>query len=281
MLVPWKKSYDQPRQHIKKQRHYFINKDLSSQKYGFSSSHIWMWELDYKESWAPKYWCFWTVLLEKTLESPLDCKEIQPVNPKENQSWVFIWRIYAEAENPILWPPDEKNQLIGKDPDAGKDWRQEEKWMTRDEMVRWHHWLNGHEFEQAPGDGDGQESLVCYSQWGHRESDMIEGLNSLIPVLRVLFFFSLFLMKYHWPVITLITLVSGVQHNDLIFAYITKWSPQYHVFVLSVIMSSFSLLLCIFSCWSIADLQYFVSFRYSAKWFGYKYTYMASQVAQW
>ena len=131
----------------KKQRHYFANKGPSSQSSGFSSSHVWMWELDYKESWVLKNWCFWTVVLEKTLESPLDCKEIQPVHPKENQSWIFIGRTDAEAETPILWPPDAKNWLTGKDPGAGKDWRQEEKGMTEDEMVGWHHWLNGHEFE--------------------------------------------------------------------------------------------------------------------------------------
>ena len=147
VLAPWKKSYDQPRQHIKKQRHYFASKCPSSQRYGFSSSHVWMWELDYKESWVPKNWCFWTVVLKKTLESPLDCKEIQPVLPKGHQSWIFIERYDAEAETPILWPPDAKNWLTGKDPDAGKDWRQEEKAMTEDEMVGWHHWLNGHEFE--------------------------------------------------------------------------------------------------------------------------------------
>ena len=147
MLVPWKKSYDQPRQHIKKQRHYFVNKGLSSQSYGFSSSHVWMWELDDKESWALKNWCFWTVVLEKTLEGLLDSKEIQPVHPKRNQSWIFIGRADAEAETPILWPPNAKNWLIGKDPAAGKDWRQEEKGMTEDEMVGWRHWLYGHEFE--------------------------------------------------------------------------------------------------------------------------------------
>ena len=141
----WKKSYDQPRQHIKKQRPHFANKGLSSQSYGFFSSHVWMWELDYKESWALKNWCFWTVVLRKTLESPLDCKEIQPVHPKGNQSWIFIGR--TDAETPILWPPDAKNQLIGKDPDAGKDWKQEEKGTTEDEMVGWHHRLNGHEFD--------------------------------------------------------------------------------------------------------------------------------------
>ena len=162
MLAPWKKSYDQPRQHIKKQRHYSTNKSPSSQSYGFSSSHVWMWEMGRKESWALKNWCFRTVVLEKTLESPLDCKEIQPVNPKGNQSWIFIGRTDAEPETPILWPPDAKNWLIGKDRDAGKDWRQE-KATTEDEMVGWHHRLNGHEFEQALEVGDGQGSLACCS----------------------------------------------------------------------------------------------------------------------
>ena len=120
-----------------------------------------MWELDCKESWAPKNWCFWTVVLEKTLESPLDCKEIKPVNPKGNQYWLFIGKTDAEAKTPIFWPPGAKNWLTGKDPDAGKDWRQDEEGTTEDEMVRWHHWLNGDELEQAPGDGDGQGSLVC------------------------------------------------------------------------------------------------------------------------
>ena len=145
-LTPWKESYDQPRQHIKKQRHYFANKGPSSQGYVFSSSYVWMWELDYKESWAPKNWCFWTVVLEETLESPLDCTEIQPVRPKGDQSWVFIGRTDAEAETPILWPPDTKSWLIGKDPDAGKDWGQEEKGTTEDEMAGWHHRLDGHAF---------------------------------------------------------------------------------------------------------------------------------------
>ena len=123
------------------------DKGLSSQGYGFSSGHVWMWELDYKESWALKNWCFWTVVLEKTVESPLDSKEIKPVYPKGNQSRLFIERSDAEAETPILWPPDAKNWLIGKDPDAGKDWTQEEKGMAEDEMVGWHHWLTGHESE--------------------------------------------------------------------------------------------------------------------------------------
>ena len=131
-LTPWKKCYEQPRQHIKRQRHDFANKGPSSQSYGFSSSHVWMWELNYKENWALKNWCFWTVVLEKTLESLLDCKEIQPVHPKGNQSWIFIGRTDAEAETPILWPPDVKSWLIWKDPDAGKDWREEGKGTTED-----------------------------------------------------------------------------------------------------------------------------------------------------
>ena len=147
MLTPWEESYDQPRQHIEKQRRYFANKGSSSQGYGFSCGHVWMWELDYKESWALKNWCFWTVVLEKTLASPLDCKDIQPVNSKGNQSWMFIGRIDTEAETPILWPLDAKSWFIWKDLDAGKDWRQEEKRMTQNEMVGWHHRLNGHEFE--------------------------------------------------------------------------------------------------------------------------------------
>ena len=135
------------------------------------------WELDYKESWASKNWCFWTVVLEKTLESPLDCKEIQPVHPKWNQSWILTGRIDIGAETPILWPPIAKNWLKWKDPDAGKDWRQEDKGMIEDEMVGWHHQLDGHEFEQAPGVCDGQGSLGCCSPWGHKESDPIEWLN--------------------------------------------------------------------------------------------------------
>ena len=147
MLAPWKKSYVQPRQHIKKQRHYFANKGLSSQSYGFSSSHVRMWELDYKESRVPKNWCFWTVVLEKTLESPLNCKEIQPVHPKGNKSWIFIGRTDAEAETPVVWPPDAKNWLIGKDSDAGKDWRWEENGTTEDEIVGCLSWLERDEFE--------------------------------------------------------------------------------------------------------------------------------------
>ena len=169
-------SYDQPRQHIKKQRHDFADKCLSSQNYGFSSCHVWVWMLDHKESWALKNWYFWTVVLKKTLESPLDCKEIQLVCPKGNQSWIFIGRTDAEAETPILCLPDAKNWLTGKDPDAGKVWRKKEKGMTEDEMVGW---LDGHEFEQSPGVGDGQGSLACCSPWGCKELDMTEWLNCL------------------------------------------------------------------------------------------------------
>ena len=147
MLTPWKESYDQPRQHIKMQRHYFASKGPSHQGYGFSSGHVWMWELDYKEGWVLKNWGFWTVVLEKTLESPLDCREIEPVHPKGNQSWIFTGRTDTEVETPILWPADSKNWLIWKDPDAEKGWRQEEKGTTADEMVGWHHRLDGHEFE--------------------------------------------------------------------------------------------------------------------------------------
>ena len=142
MLAPWNKSYEQPKQLIKKQRHYFANKGPSSQGYGFSCGHVWMWELDYKEIWVLKKWCFWTVVLEKTLESPLDCKEIEPVHPKGNQFWIFIRRTDAEAEAPILWTPDAKNWLIWKGPDAGKDRGREEKgmrgwecWMAS--LTRW------------------------------------------------------------------------------------------------------------------------------------------------
>ena len=147
MFAPWKKSYAQRRQHIKKQRHYFANKGPHSQSYGFSSSHVWIWELDYKERWVLKNWYFWTVVLEKTLESPLNSKEIQLVHSKGNQSWIFIERTDVEAETPILWPPGVKSWLIRKEPKAGKDWSQEEKGTTENEVVGRHHQLNEHEFE--------------------------------------------------------------------------------------------------------------------------------------
>ena len=160
MRTSWKESYDQARQCIKKQRHYIANKGPYGQGYGFSSGHVWMWELDYKESWVSKNWCFWTVVLEKTLESRLDCKEIQPVHLKVDQSCMFIGRTDVEAETPILWLPDAKSWLIWKDPDAGRDWGQEEKRTTEDGMVGWHHWLNGHEFGWTLGTGDGQGVLA-------------------------------------------------------------------------------------------------------------------------
>ena len=161
---------------MKKQIHYFANKGPHSQSYGLSWSHVQMWELDHKEGWLLKDWCFWTVVLEKTLESPLDCKQIEPVHPKGNQSWIFIGRTDGKA--PTLCLPDVKSWLTGKDPVAGKEWRWEEKGTTEDEMVGWHHWLNGHEFEQAPEDGEGQGSLACCSPWGCKEFDMTGRLNN-------------------------------------------------------------------------------------------------------
>ena len=172
-----KESYDQPRRRIKKQRHYLGNKGASSQGYGFSSGHVWMWELDCEEGWAQKNWCFWTVVLEKTLEGPLDRKEIQPVHPKGDQSWVFIGRADVEAQTPILWPPDVKSCLIWKDPDAGKDWGQEEKGTMEDEMVGWHHRHNGHGFGWTSVVGDGQGGLACCGSWGCKESYTTERLN--------------------------------------------------------------------------------------------------------
>ena len=153
----------------------------SSQGYGFSSSHVWLWEVDCKESWVLKNWSFWTVMLEKTLESPLDCKEIQTVHPKENQSQVFTWRTDIEAETPKLWPPDTKNPHLKK-PWCWERLKAEEKGTTGDEMVGWHHRLNGNEFEQAPGDGEGKGTLACCSSWGRKEWDMTERLNKCICV---------------------------------------------------------------------------------------------------
>ena len=169
-LAPWKKSCDKTRQCIIKQRLYFADKGPYSQSYGSSSSHVWMWELDHEESWAPKNWCFWTVVLKKTLESPLDSKEIKPVNQKGNQPWIFIGSTDAEA--PILWPPDVKSQFIEKGPDAGKDGAKEQVWATEDETIGWHHWLSGHVFEQSQGGSEGQRNLSCCSPWGHKELEM-------------------------------------------------------------------------------------------------------------
>ena len=240
-LAPWKKSYDQPRQHIKKQRYDFANECPCSQSYGFSTSHVWMWELDYKESWAPKNLCFWAVVLEKTLESPLNFKEIQPVHPKGDQSWVFIGRTDAEIEAPILWPPDAKRWLIGKDHDAGKDWRQEEKVMTEDKIVGWHHRLKGHEFEQALGVGDGQGSLECCSPWGRRQLDITEQLNwtELIDGMELIkFCFSRVTFWYAFKII----------HSSPVI-----WILTFIVFLIYKygLISEFSFLLNYFVCLSL------------------------------
>ena len=163
---------------IKKQRHHFASKSPYSKSYGLSNSHVWMWEPDHKEDWAPKNWCFWTAVLEKILESPLDSKEIKPVNLKRKPVLNTHWKTDAEAEAPILWPPVANRQLIGKDLDAGTNWGQEEKEVTEDEMVAWHHWLNGHELGQTPGDGEEQGSLTGYSPWGCKESNTSWRLNN-------------------------------------------------------------------------------------------------------
>ena len=161
---------------MEKQRHYFANKGLSSQGYGFSSGHVWMWELDCEESWAQKNWCFWTVVLEKTLESPLDCREIQPVHSKGDQPWLFFGRNDAKAQIPILWSPHEKSWLIGKDSVAGRIGGRRRR-GRQNEMVGWHHGLDGREFEWTVGVGDGQGGLTCSYSWGHKESDTTEWLN--------------------------------------------------------------------------------------------------------
>ena len=176
-----------------KSRHYFASKGPYSQGYGFSGNHVWMWELDHnKEGWAPKNWCFWTVVLEKTLESPLDCKVIKPVNSWRKsvlnihrKDCTLHFQYNTMKDYTILWPPDAKSDSLEKmlgNTDAGKDWRQEDKGTIVDEMVGWHHWLNGHEFEQAPRVGDRQGSLACCSPWGHKELDWVTELNWIVSV---------------------------------------------------------------------------------------------------
>ena len=176
MLTLWKESYDQPRQHIKKQRYYFVSKGPSSQDYGFSSGHVWMWELDYKESLAPENWCFWTVVLEKTLESSLDCKEIQPVHSKEISPGCslegLMLKLKLQYFGHLMRRADSFEKTLMR-----KGWGQEEKWTTEDEMVGWNHRLDGHGFGWTPGVDNEQGDLVCCGSWGHKQSDMTEWLN--------------------------------------------------------------------------------------------------------
>ena len=174
-LAPWKKNYEKPDSILKSRD--MLSAKVCRVKDMVLPEIVSGCELDHKESWVQKNWCFWTVLLQKTLESPTDSKEVKSVNSKGNQSWIFIGRTAAEAEAPIIWPPDAKSCLTRKYPDVGKDWRQEEKGMTEDEMVGWRHWLDGREFEWTPGVGDGQGGLACCDSWGHKESDTTEQLN--------------------------------------------------------------------------------------------------------
>ena len=177
MLTPWKESYDQPREHIEKQRYYFANKVRLVKATVFPLVMYGCETWTVKKAEHRRIDAFWTVVLEKTLKSHLDCKEIQPVHPKGDQSWVFFGRTDAKAETPIFWPPHAKSWLIGKDPDAGRNWGQEEKWATEDEMAGWHHWLDGRESEWTPGVGDRQGGLACCDSWGCKESDTTEWLN--------------------------------------------------------------------------------------------------------
>ena len=174
-VFSWKKGYDKPRQHIKKQRHHFVDKGPSSQSYGFSSSHVQMWELDHKEGWVPKKWCFWTVVLEKTLESPLDSKDIKPVNPKENQPWSPLEGLMLKFQ--YFGHLMQRTNSLEKTLMLGKIEGQRRR-VAEDEMVGWHHRLNGHEFEQTPGYSEGQESLTSCSSWGYNDSAMTEQLNN-------------------------------------------------------------------------------------------------------
>ena len=172
--------------------------NTAHQGYGFSSGHVWIWELDCEESWVTKNWCFWTVVLENTLESPLDCDEIHPVHSKGYQPWVFFEGNDAEAETPVVWPPHAKSWLIGKDSDAGRDLGQEEKGTTEDEMAGWHHRLDEREFEWNPGDGDGQGGQACCNSWGHKESDTTERLNwTELIYLTPSFSYQCFVLVWH------------------------------------------------------------------------------------
>ena len=198
MLAPWNKSYGQPRQHIKIQRHYFVNKGPSSQSYGLSSSHVWMWELDHKEGWASKNWCIWTVVLEKTLESPLDCKENPPVNPQGNQFWIFIGRTDAENEAPIfghlIWRADslEKTLMLGKI-EGTRRGQQRMKWL--DGITN----LMDMSLRQTPGVGDGQGNLACCSPWGCKESDTTEWLNwTNLYILNKSPLLNKIVLNYYW-----------------------------------------------------------------------------------
>ena len=213
-----------------------------------------MWELDHKESWAPKNWCFWTVVLEKTLKSHLGCKEIKPVILKGNQSWIFIGRTDAEAETPMLWPHDTKNWLIGKEPYAGKDWRQEEKGITDDETVGWHHWLDGHEFEQPLRVGDGQESLMCSSPWDHKELDMTERLNwSELNWFCILFTLHTNFHLYKEPFPSLRGML-GRHGNSL--------NLFFYLFVFPFIFIS----------WRLITLQYCSGFYHTLTWISHGFT---------
>ena len=178
MIASWQESYDRPRQCVEKQRHYSVDKGPYNQGYGLPSGDVWLWDLNPKKGRMPKIWCHWTVVLEKTPESPLDSKEIKPVNLKGNQPWILVGRTDAEAEGPVFWPSDANCRLVGKVTDAGKDWEQKEKRASEDEMAGQHHWCNECELEQAPGDGEGQEGLASCSPWGCKEVDMTARLNN-------------------------------------------------------------------------------------------------------
>ena len=176
MIACRQESYEKPRHYVKKERHHFADQGPYSQDYGLSSSHVWLWKVDHKEGRAPENWCFWTLVLEKTLESPLDSRQIKPDNLKGNQPWILIG--WTDAQAPIFWSPDVNNWFIEKDPDVGEDWRQKKKKGTENEMVGWYHRCDGHELEQTPGDGEGQGDLACCNPWGCKESDMSRRLKN-------------------------------------------------------------------------------------------------------